>query len=460
MKRPSGRPLEPICNDGFEHREIPRLDASVTPRSPSSGAGLEPVESFRARSRYLLSKRVGFRTSGAVRLRIPRGFVPRQRGTIRWHVSGEKTGSAAGISSKTHTAYVDDLDLSILRWMYPGGLFSFWGADPRITPSEIASHVGLDRTAVWDRLRKWRREGFWNGFEVDLNLGTLGLGEFRVEIKVADSPEGWALLDKLEQIDGILWARVGFGDTITQRDVEVVSVRLVADTPEHIVRRMQRLRELSPTGIVDGPFRNEAPSCSRDLTPLDWRIIAAAVANPNASTSRLASLVGVTVKTFVHHHSALIDGHAVFYIPQVDWSRMGCACLGVFCQDIGDFDPVRRAFEVRFPHSIPLAPLREFGGITAGWDDSTCFGIIVPAHSPHEVQTLLRDVSMIPGVRKARPEYWGPERRYSKWVRLIIAEKLANPLVVTPRPEPRSGGRKSPELAYLPLGKEAESAIH
>jgi DNA-binding Lrp family transcriptional regulator len=319
---------------------------------------------------------------------------------------------------------VDDLDLSILRWMYPGGVWSPWGTDPRITPSEIASHVGLDRTAIWHRIRKWRREGFWDGFHVRMNLRTFGVGQVYAEIHVADSSEGWALLDKLEHTDGILEARVAFGDTMTSRDVELVVVEMVADDPAHVARRMRVLRQLSPTGSVEGPFREEAPPIARELTPLDWRIIAAIVANPNASPSRLAHLVGVTVKTFVRHHSALIDDHAVFYAPTVNWSRLGCVTLLIHCHDAAAIHRVQRAVETRFPCSIPMA-INEFEGIGAEWNSPTSFAVIVPVRSPHEVQTLVRDLSMDSGVRSVRPEYWGPGRRFPGWVDQRIGERLA-----------------------------------
>ena len=320
---------------------------------------------------------------------------------------------------------MDDLDLSILRWMYPGGRAWPWGADPRITPSDIASHVGLDRTAIWGRIRKWRREGFWDGFEVILNLRTLGLGQVRAEIYVADSAEGWALFDQLEHMDGILMARIALGDTITSRDVELVAVNMVADDPARVARRMRILRQLSPTGNVEGPFPEETPLVGRELTPLDWRIVAAIIANPNASPSRVARLVDVTYKTFVRHHSALIDDHAVFYHPRIDWSKLGCIFLSFYCHEAADVDRVQRAVEARFPHSIPIAR-DNAEGQSAEWEMSTCFATIVPVRSPSEVQTLVRDLSMVSGVKLVRPEYWGPNRLFPRWVNQRISERLAS----------------------------------
>jgi DNA-binding Lrp family transcriptional regulator len=321
---------------------------------------------------------------------------------------------------------VDDLDLDILRWMYPGGVRSPWGTDPKITAAEIASHVGLDRTRVWARIRKWRREGFWDGFLVYPNFMIFGVGLLSAEIVVADVAEGCALMDKLEMMDGAVRAYLAYGDSATSRDVEVLEVFFVGEDPTRIARRMELLRRLSPTGRVDGPFRREAPQCSRALTPLDWRIIAANVANPNASPSRVAALVGVTLKTFVRHHTALIDDHAVFYVPKVDWSKLGCVILGVCCRGAGDVDPVRKALEARFPHSIPInLQGYDIEGVGPDFDKSRWFLIHVPSHSPNDLQTLVLNLSQVPGVRLVRTQLLGPSRQFPSWTIQRIAKHLA-----------------------------------
>jgi DNA-binding Lrp family transcriptional regulator len=358
------------------------------------------------------------------------------------------TRAMAAFSSNEHTVAVDAIDLSILRWMFPGGVFSYWSADPRISPTQIASHVGLDRTTIWDRLQNWRREGFWGGFDVRLNPATVGMQQFRFQIRVADPAEGLNLFNKLEHVEGVIWAGVGFGDTSTERNVELVALELIADSPAHLRRSELHLRRLSPTGTIGGPFPAGVPSCSRKLTPLDWRIIAAIVADPEAGPDRLAHLVGVTPKTFDRHLSALIEDHAVGYLPRLDWSKLGCVCLAICCRDTGDVDRVQRAVEARFHHLIPM-DLKGIENVSPGWDESTCFGVIVPARSPHEVQSILRDVSEIDGARMVRPEYWGAQRLFTGWVSQRIAEHLpataaAEPTVIPPTPGRRSRGHGNP----------------
>jgi DNA-binding Lrp family transcriptional regulator len=325
--------------------------------------------------------------------------------------------------------------------MYVGGVWSWWGTDPRITSTEIAAHVGLKRTAVWARVRRWRREGFWDGFEVVVNPRIFGVGQVHVEIPVSGPVQGGALMDDLEHIDGVIWARVCHGISVHGHEGEAVLVAMVAEDAACVERRVRILYRLSPTGTMEGPFHDEAPSCSHPLTPLDWRILAAITANPNAPSTRIAHLVGITLKTFAHHHSMLIEDHAAFYRPKVDWSKLGCVGLGIWCTDAGDRDRVRAELEARYPGSIPMS-LVGFEGMVPDWDNSTCFGEMVPSSSPHGVHVLIRDISRIPGVRRVGPETWGPERQYTSWVSHRIAEKLAATPEVAPSLVRQRGGRK------------------
>ena len=320
---------------------------------------------------------------------------------------------------------MDDIDLDILRWMFPGGVWLLSGTDPRITPAEIASHVGLDRSSVWDRIRKWRREGFWNGYEVKVNVAVFGVGVFVAQIEVEDAAEGWTLMEQLEQVDGVLAADLIFGDSATTRDVELVVAFFVADDPELIERRLRFIRQLPQARNVIGPIRWKIPPCPRKLTPLDWRILSCIVANPNAPVARVARLVGVTLKTFDHHFSRLMDDKVMAYYPKIDWAKLGCLGLIIYCRGQRDVDRVHRALESRFPHSI-MVSLDGMDGVGLDYDPSRCFEVIVPAHSPNNIQTLVHELSQVPGVRQVRPELEGPVRVFNGWIKQRIAEQLTS----------------------------------
>ena len=346
-----------------------------------------------------------------------------------------------GFNSRNDAVAVDEVDLRIFRWMYPGGVWSWWGTDPRITTTEIASRVGLERTAVWARIRHWKRDGFWDGFEVHVNPRILGVDQVRVEIPVLGAAQGVDVLDQLEHVDGVLLARVVFGVSVHGREGEAVVLMFAAEDATHVNRRMRLLRPLSSTGDLEGPFHDALPPCTYCLTPLDWRILAAVIANPNASPARLARLVGVTLKTFDHHRAILIERHAIFYLPKVDWSKTGFVGLELFCRSVEDVDRVRAELESRYPASIPM-DLKGGEGIAPGWDHSTCFAVLAPVQSPNGVHALIRDVSRIPGVRLARSETWGSERLYLDWVRRRVADRIAATLAVVPESVPRLAARR------------------
>jgi hypothetical protein len=354
---------------------------------------------------------------------------------------------------------MDDRDLDILRWMYPGGVWSPWGTDPRITITDVAAHVALDRTAVWARLRKWRREGFIDGFETHPNLRIFGVGALLATFRVADSAEGWDLMDKAGDIDGVVGACLHFGDSLVEPDVEHVCVTMVADTPAKVRWRTQALGRISPTGVVDGPAPLDPGPCSWELTQLDWRILGAMVANPNASAPRAAALIGISPKTFEHHRSALVDNFVVRCAPILDWSKMGCVTLGFYCRAAVDVEGARRSLQDHVPHAVPIS-LMGMAGTMPVVDPSTIFAFIVPAHSPNEVQKLVRDLSKLPGVTKVRPEFWGPWRGFSSWAERRIAEHVVHPApggnpVATSAPAlrvsapgpPRREGSKTPAFA-------------
>jgi len=354
---------------------------------------------------------------------------------------------------------VDDLDLRIFRWMYPGGVWSWWGVDPRMTTTQIASHVGLERAAVWARIRNWKREGFWYGLGLHPNPELFGLGQAHVEIPVVGPAQGADLIDELEHLDGILWAQVCFGLSVDGREGENVLVAMAAEDATHEKRRVRALRRLSSTGSMGGPFRDVPPPCSHQLTSLDWRILGALCVNPGAAPKRLTRLLGITLKTFARHHANLIERHAVFYIPKVDWSRLECVNLVLLCHSRGDVDRVRAELEVHYPGSVPMT-LEGFEGISPDWDDTTCFAAMVPTHSPFAVHALVRDVSRIPGVRRVVIDSWGPERLYPEWAARRIAERIAATQVPQPALDSRRRGPKEGDGRRAALARARPVVAH
>ncbi len=320
---------------------------------------------------------------------------------------------------------MDDLDLSIYRWMYPGGVWSYWGIDPRITTAEIAQHVGLRRKAVWARIRQWRQSGLWQDPTVRPNPGLFGLNQFMVEIPVADASQGWAVVEELGLVGRVLVSNVAFTTTGNGRNEEVVQLRFAADDRTEVDPVVRLLKRISPTGTVWGPYRDIPPQCTRELSPLDWRILAVIVAHSGASLSQIARLVGVTLKTAVRRRSALIESHAVWYLPNIDWSRHPSVCLTLFCRNLRDMDRVRAELDDRFPHYLPMST-SGFGFVRPIYGSRPLMVVRVPAHSPGESQRLELELSRLPGVNMVRPTIWGPFRWFPHWADSLIAAHLVS----------------------------------
>ena len=244
-----------------------------------------------------------------------------------------------------------------------------------------------------------------------------------VEIPVADASQGWALVEELGLVGRVLVSNVAFTTTGNGRNEEVVQLRFAADDRTEVDPVVRLLKRISPTGTMWGPYRDIPPQCTRELSPLDWRVLAAIVADPGASLSQIARFVGVTLKTAARLRSALIDSHAVWYLPNIDWSRHPSVCLTLFCHDARDGDRVRAALDARFPHYLPMSTAG-FGFVQPIYGSRPLVVARVPAHSPGESQKLELELSRLPGVKMVRPTIWGPFRWFPHWADPLIAAHL------------------------------------
>jgi DNA-binding Lrp family transcriptional regulator len=321
--------------------------------------------------------------------------------------------------------FVDDRDLDLLRWMYPQGVRS-WSIDPRITASDIAAQVGLSRKAVWARLRQWRKEGFWQGLYVRPNLTIFGARPLRAEIRVRDVAEGRGLFKELEVIEGVLGALLSFGDTARETDVHSVLVHVAGETADGVGKTMRQLRRLAPSGTVDGPWADRPPAVSMRLTRLDWRLMAEFVAQPEAPLSRIGSRVGVTLRTVVRRRSRLLDHQVLAYRPMVDWTRHPSVLITLYCRGPQHLGRLRESLAARFPHRLEFSP-EGLGYVGEGYSPTTCYAARVPAHTPGAVQSLVLELSALPGVKAVRPEVWVEYRDYPRWIHQRIAERITGP---------------------------------
>ncbi|MCI4373553.1 MAG: hypothetical protein L3K02_07935 [Thermoplasmata archaeon] len=323
---------------------------------------------------------------------------------------------------------MDATDLALVRGLYPNGIWVPWGIDPRITVGQVGRQAGLGRTSVWSRIRHWKKSGFFRPYEIRPNYRLFGVALRRTDLHISDPVDAKNVMDELELVDGVTSAWVGFGDTDSTESVERVSVSFVDDNRTAVDRRMRILRRLSTRRRVDGPYAYRVPTVARPPTPLDWRIMAMLRANPRASPSAVARMIGITTRTLVRHRDALLDSQALWYFPLFDWSLHPSVTLRLYWEEARGRAGLLRAVEERFPLCLPMS-LDDMGYRRPGKDGQALLGVRVPAPSPDAVQEIMMDLAQIPGVVRVRSDFQGPWRYYSQWVELELAGRLAKLLM-------------------------------
>jgi len=208
---------------------------------------------------------------------------------------------------------VDSLDHAILRELARDKVLLWGGLDPRVSAASLADAVGVDKSTVRARLRAWGKAGFLGRFHVIPNPRLWGMGCAAGGILVKDPADKTRVLEDLGLVDGMLTAQEHVGGWI--------GLGFVDDGPAALERRARLLSRLPGVVEVQPVLRWGAPSCSRAPTPLDWRIMRALREAPSAPLGDLARAVGVSPNTFHAHYEALVDGGAIWSLPDLDFTR-------------------------------------------------------------------------------------------------------------------------------------------
>ncbi len=184
---------------------------------------------------------------------------------------------------------MDALDLRILRTM---GLRPFANWPPRpggLKASEAAEVLDENVDLVRDRIRRMEESGLIQGYRVFPNMRLFGL-QLASHHFTADPEEKRGVLDRLSAVDGV----VGVYDYVSQD----VCVDLSYRNAEQRDRRLSLIADLIQA--EEGPFgfyERDFPDVDRELSPLDWRIVAAVRDRARRPLSEIADDVGVTPKT-------------------------------------------------------------------------------------------------------------------------------------------------------------------
>lgn len=318
---------------------------------------------------------------------------------------------------------MDQFDYAIYRYLSPDGLIRFWGArrsiDPRVSVREIAEKVGLSEAGTRARLRSLKEKGILHGNETWLNPSLFGASLVVAEVPVNEASEARQLLQELSLVDGVTFAR----DILDEQDRKV-RVHFVSDNASATARRTSLLRRLSPTGTLRGPTPYWIPPCSRNLTPLDWRMLKAFRSRPDSTLARFAKEVGVSLKTTASRFHALLDSYACWWTPDGQSEEMPLALLSISLREAGDRLGVAREVARQNPSWMPVAP--DGYGVPPGTPSAPLVGL-VPVEGPAGVERTVRRTLDIEGVVDLRRTFALGSAGYAQWYDEGLARRVESP---------------------------------
>ncbi len=317
-------------------------------------------------------------------------------------------------------ASVDRLDFAIYRYLSPDGAARFWGGrrviDPRVGAREIADRVGASETAVRSRLRSLREGGYLADSAVWPNPSLFGTRLHVAEIPVAEVGASRALFDDLGLVEGVTFAR----DVLDERD-RSVHVYFVGDSAATVARRAGLLRRLAARSELRGPRPYFVPPATRELSPLDWKVVDAVRRAPEASLQALSGVLRVSLKTTGLRYRALLDAGAIWWTHGATSAELPLALLTATAADGTDPDPIAAQVATDGSDWIPIAsngrglepdaPRIDFAGLQ--WADS-------PAAVESAAQRLLDR----PGVRGVRRTFALGSRMYPDWFDAQLERRL------------------------------------
>ena len=280
-----------------------------------------------------------------------------------------------------------DLDVAILREMYPGRGVSISGIDPRLNANRLAGRLGISRAKVASRLRAWADSGFLRRFDVWPNPFLFGLTGVTFDVRASDRLRKSELFERLALVHGA----VGGFELVG----EWIAVTFVLPIHEDPARTAALLRGISGVAEVGGGISWGPSSAGRPLSPLDLRIVRVLRRYPTESLAAIARHVGVSTRTITTRYGRLLDEQAVWFVPVLDFRAMAepVVSLNVLFRTGADREPFARALRRHHPHSIEFVRAT-FGPVLP--DTSGSYFVVVP--SAARVEELERWVRESPGV--------------------------------------------------------------
>ena len=217
---------------------------------------------------------------------------------------------------------MDPLDVGILRELSRDQIVWFGRLDPRLSASEIARRLRVDRATVGARLRAWEKQGFLRGHEVVPSPLVFGARIAGGNLRVEDLSRKPRILEDLSLVPGLISAVDHNGDWM--------ALLYAYGRPDELERSRRLIERLSGVGEVAPCVPFVAPLPTISPTRLDYRILDDLKFGPRRTFQEIARSVRVSPKSLVRRLELLVRGRAVWYLPMLDFTVYSKAVVARF----------------------------------------------------------------------------------------------------------------------------------
>lgn len=315
--------------------------------------------------------------------------------------------------------------MAILREMSRGKV-AWWGSsDPRVSAAEIARRVGVNRSTVRARVRKWQADGFLRGVDVMPNPSLFGVQLGAVDVCVADVRAKRRVLEDFALVDGALFAIDHVGSWLAVN--YATESQAAGERRARLVARLPGVAEVSPC------YTFGASPCELTPSPLDWRILEALRRGPARSLEAAAREVGVSARTFHTRLDRLIRAKAVWSVPKLDFTRYVDAVFARFIIQLepkAPRAPVAEALRKAYPDLIELSSPSELPGV-----DQSLLDLSLHLESVGAAEAVQAAALGLPGVAGVEALFPLGIYTYPAWVDERVAQAAAS----TPPPDRAPG---------------------
>ncbi len=280
-----------------------------------------------------------------------------------------------------------------------------------LKPSRIARDLDVSVKTAKARVLRLEEEGVLAGYQIYPNLRHLGVQWRSFFYRVpAERKEG--LNPALRAVEGLVHIFDFFGPDLC---VDLY----FRDQPE-LERRLRLVSELVGAPRAFEWYNNRMPPVTRNLSPLDWRIVKALRMRARTPLKNLSGEIGVTDRTIRRRLGRMVSDGGIDVVPLIDPTRMK--------------DTVPAAFLFRLDEDRAQAAIREIEHVfdsayLSAWvppsPEMGHFITLLVARRMADLDEMRRRAGELPGVESVKAfipvDVWHDE----DWIDEAIDRRMA-----------------------------------